>query len=289
MESVLPPVGKNAPDIIRHILQIPFVNEAVDLPRFFISFVGGVRVIHNTDETNPPDGEQAMDIFFDKFQFTGEAGLRFAQDDIKPAILRILQQSIKLRALSVGAGVIVVAVNVINVPSLFHGVLQQHGLLVLNAVAVVGFQRFISVLFGQTAVNSGFHHSDSPIPRIIMKSPAVIIRPAGCTFPVFELIHQLDPFCCELLYGRCVPAAFENTFACLTHGINRNAFFLFAMAAPLQDNVCSAACSIESKRNRKTVPGGYMERYPALYGGCRRSNRKGKIKSIRRKNKNDSK
>ena len=64
-----------------------------------------------------------MDVFFHQFQFPREAGLGFAQDDIKPARLGISQKTVKFRPFPVCPGIIVVTVNAVDFPSLPRGVL----------------------------------------------------------------------------------------------------------------------------------------------------------------------
>lgn len=54
MKPVDAAVGQDASDIIRHILQIPFVHKAVDLAGFFVSLVGGIRIVHDADEADAP-------------------------------------------------------------------------------------------------------------------------------------------------------------------------------------------------------------------------------------------
>ena len=49
----------------------------------------GICVVCDADEANAPDGKEAMYVFFDQFQLTGEAGLCLAQDDVEPMRLRV--------------------------------------------------------------------------------------------------------------------------------------------------------------------------------------------------------
>ena len=89
-----------------------------------------------------------MYILFYQFQFAGKARLSFAEHNVEFVCLRILQQANKFRALSIRAGVIIVAVYVIKLPSLPHSVLQQHGLLILYAAAIIRFKLLVSIFFG---------------------------------------------------------------------------------------------------------------------------------------------
>ena len=78
MKPVFPPVSQDAADVFRHILQIPLVHQAVDLPGLFVALVGRVRIIHQTDKADAPDREEAVDVPFHQLQLTGEAGLALA-------------------------------------------------------------------------------------------------------------------------------------------------------------------------------------------------------------------
>ena len=157
VEAIDPPVRKDAANILGHVLQIPLVYKPVDLAGLFISLVGCIRIVHNTDEPDTPDGKQTVDVLLHKFQLAGKPGLGLTEDDVKPVQFRVFQQPVKFRAAPVGTGVVIVAVNIVEFPPLFHGVLQQHGLLVLDAVAIVGLKLFVPVLLGQAAVNRYFH------------------------------------------------------------------------------------------------------------------------------------
>ena len=162
MKSIFPTAVQHAADVVRHIFQIPLVHEPVDLPRFFVSFAGGVRVVNDAYEPYPPGGEQTVDVFFHQFQFTGEPRLCLAQHDIEFVLLRVPQQTVELRAPPVRACIVVVTINVENVPSLFHRILQQHRFLVLNASEIAGSGRLVPVFLRQSAVERRFHGFASP-------------------------------------------------------------------------------------------------------------------------------
>lgn len=69
MKPVFPPVGQDAADIFRHVLQIPLIDQAVDLPGLFVALVGRIRVVHQTDKADAPDREEAVDVPFHQLQF----------------------------------------------------------------------------------------------------------------------------------------------------------------------------------------------------------------------------
>ena len=79
----------------------------------------------------------------------------FAQHDVEAAPARILQQTVELGAFPVAARIIVVAVNIVYLPALLYRVPYQHGLLVLDAAAVLPGVCLVRVLLRQAAVNGG--------------------------------------------------------------------------------------------------------------------------------------
>ena len=95
MEAVLPSVGEDAADVLRHIFQIPLVHQTIDLPGLLVALVGGVGVVHDADKTDAPDREEAVDVLLYKLQLTGKAGLGLAEDDVKAMGLGIPQQAVK--------------------------------------------------------------------------------------------------------------------------------------------------------------------------------------------------
>ena len=78
MKPVFPPVGQDAADVFRHVLQIPLIDQAVDLPGLFVALVGRIRIIYQADKADAPDREEAVDVPFHQLQLTGEAGLALA-------------------------------------------------------------------------------------------------------------------------------------------------------------------------------------------------------------------
>lgn len=123
MKAVLPAVSQHAFYIFRHILKVPFVDKTVNLSGLFIAFVGSVRVIDNAHEPDSPAWEKPVDVFFNKLKLAGKAGLRFAQHNIESARSCVLEKPVEFRPFAVGSGVVVVAVNVVDFPALFNGIL----------------------------------------------------------------------------------------------------------------------------------------------------------------------
>ena len=89
-----------------------------------------------------------MYVLLNEFKLACKTRLCLAEDNIKSPLFCVMQQTIEFRATSVRPRIVVVAVNVVKLPPLFHCVLQQHCFLVLYAVTIVGLKLLVSVLFG---------------------------------------------------------------------------------------------------------------------------------------------
>ena len=66
-----------------------------------------------------------MDILFHQLHIAGESSLRFAQDDLKFFLFCSLDHPIKVRAKTVRAGVILITVELIDVPAPLYGIVNQ--------------------------------------------------------------------------------------------------------------------------------------------------------------------
>ena len=62
---------------------------------------------------------------------------RLAKNDFELLCLRVLQHPFERRPVRVHAGIVLVAVQVKDVPALFHGITDQDGFLILNALGLV--------------------------------------------------------------------------------------------------------------------------------------------------------
>lgn len=123
-------------DIFRKVLQVPLVDQAVDLAGFFVALDLRVGVVRYGNEANAPDGKQAVDVLLHQLHVPGEAGLGFAEDDMELLPLRRGEHPIEVRPEAVGAGVVLVAVDGVDVPAVINGVRGQQGLLVLDALGL---------------------------------------------------------------------------------------------------------------------------------------------------------
>jgi len=153
-QSLFPLVVKHRADIGGQIFQIPFVDQAVDLARFFVRGIVGIHMVYHRNEADSPLHELSVQIFFHEFHVTGKTGLRFGQYHIKLMFACGLQHRIERRTVPVDAGIILIRIDLVNIKSFLNGVLEQHRLLILNALR---FANFIFIFFAQAAINCCFH------------------------------------------------------------------------------------------------------------------------------------
>ena len=148
----LPPLHvKDHADVLRQILQIPFVDESIDLAGFFVALDLRVGVVCHSDEADSPDGKQAVNVLLHQLHVTGKTGLALAENDLKLLLLGRFDHLVEVRPQAVGAGIILVAVDVVDVPAALHGVADQQRFLVLDAL---GFRLLlIFVLLTQSCIN----------------------------------------------------------------------------------------------------------------------------------------
>ena len=138
----LPPLHvKDHADVLRQVLQVPLIDQAVDLPGFFVPLHLRVGVVGHSDESDAPDEKQTVDVLLYQLHVPGEPGLAFAQDDLELLLPGRFDHPVEVRPQAVSAGVVLVTIDVIDVPAPLHRIVDQQGLLVLDAL---GF-RFVSV------------------------------------------------------------------------------------------------------------------------------------------------
>ena len=120
-------------DIDGQILQIPLVDQTVDLPGLFVGGIVGIHMVHHRNEPDAPLHELSVEVFFHQLHITGKTGLGLCQHHIKPMFAGSLDHRIEGRTVPVDAGVILIRIDLVEFKPLFHGVLDQHRLLVLDA------------------------------------------------------------------------------------------------------------------------------------------------------------
>ena len=131
----LPPLHvKDHADVLRQILQIPFVDESIDLAGFFVAFYLRVGVVGHGDEPYAPKGKQAMDVLLHQFHVPGKPGLALAEEDLKLLFLGRPDHPVEVRPQAVGPRVVLIAIDVVDVPSPLHGVVDQQRFLVLDTL-----------------------------------------------------------------------------------------------------------------------------------------------------------
>ena len=148
----LPPLHvKDQADIFGQVLQVPLVDQAVDLPSFFVALDFGVGIVGHSDKPDAPDGEQTVDVLLHQLHIPSEPGLGLAENDLELFLLGRFDHPVEVRPQAVGAGVVLVTVDVVDVPPPLHRVVDQQGFLVLDAL---GFRFvFVLVFFAQPGIN----------------------------------------------------------------------------------------------------------------------------------------
>ena len=152
--SLLPLMIQHRADIGRQVFQIPLVDQPIDLPGLFVRRIAGIHMIHHSDEPDAPFNELPVQVFFHQFHIPGKARLGLCQHHIEFMFAGSLYHRIERRTVPVDAGVILIGIDLVEFKSLLHSVLEQHGLLVLDAFRFTapGF-----VLLAQAAINCCFH------------------------------------------------------------------------------------------------------------------------------------
>ncbi len=113
---------KDHTDVFGEILQVPLIDQPVDLAGFLVAFDLGIGIVSYRDEADAPYGEQSVDVLLHQFHISGETGLGFAEDDLELLCLRCNQHPVEVRTEAVGAGVVFIAVDGVDVPSMVDGV-----------------------------------------------------------------------------------------------------------------------------------------------------------------------
>lgn len=75
-----------------------------------------------------------MDVLFHQLHVPGKPGLTFAEDDLKLLLLGRLDHPIEVRPQAVCSRVVLVTVDMVDVPPPLHGIVDQKGFLVLDAL-----------------------------------------------------------------------------------------------------------------------------------------------------------
>ena len=124
---------ENCPDIFRKFLRIPFIDQTVDLPCFFVPPKGRIHMIHYRNKANTPPGKPFMEAAFRRHSISGKTGLGLAENDRKTPIFRIGQHPLKSRSVLPQAGIILIGIDVIHCPPLPFCIFQKQRPLILNA------------------------------------------------------------------------------------------------------------------------------------------------------------
>ena len=153
-QTLFPLVVKHRADIGRQVFQIPLVDQAIDLTRFFIRSIVCVHMVNDSNEPNAPLNKLSVQVFFHELHIAGKTGLRLGQHHIKFMFACGLYHRIESRTVPIDAGIILIRINLVNIKTFLNGVLDQHRFLVLNTFR---FANFIFIFFTQAAINCRFH------------------------------------------------------------------------------------------------------------------------------------
>lgn len=148
----LPPLHiKDHADVFGQILQIPLIDETVDLPGLLVAFDLSVGVVGHRNKTDAPNGKQAVDVLLYQLHISGKTRLALAEDDLELLFLGRFDHAVEVGPQAVGAGVVLIAVDMVDIPAALHGVVDQQRLLILDAL---GFGLLlIFVLLTQSCIN----------------------------------------------------------------------------------------------------------------------------------------
>lgn len=92
-----------------------------------------------------------MDVLFHQFHVPGEPGLALAEEDLKLLLLGRLDHLVEVRTQAVGTRVVLIAIDMVDIPPPIHGVVDQQGLLVLDTLGFLLL--FVFVLLTQSCID----------------------------------------------------------------------------------------------------------------------------------------
>lgn len=78
-------------------------------------------------------------------------------------LLCICYHTIPVRTITLTTAIIFINVKIIKFPAFFFHIVCKTQLLVLYALAIIGFKFFIPIFIGQSTINCRFYHSYTPL------------------------------------------------------------------------------------------------------------------------------
>ena len=174
-----PLVVQHRADVIGQVLQIPLIDQAVDLTGFLVGAVVGIHMIHHRDEAYPPLDELAVQVLFHQLHVPGKTGLGLGQHHIEPVLTGSFDHRVEGRTVPVDARIVLIRIDLVDIKTFLDRVLDQHRLLVLDALRFTGL---VFILLAQTAVNSCSHRLHlsfrcNRLPKLYRISPPVATMP----------------------------------------------------------------------------------------------------------------
>ena len=166
----LPPLQvKDHADVFRQVLQIPLVHQAVDLPSLFGALHLRINVVRHRNKADAPDGEQAMDVLFHQLHIPGEPGLALAEENLELFLPGRPDHPVEVGPQAVGPGIILVAVDVVDIPATLHSVAHQQRFLILDTLGLCFV--FVLILFAQSCIYGAENVQPSPLKAQLRPSP----------------------------------------------------------------------------------------------------------------------
>ena len=127
-----------------HSLMSPLIWRAFLLPLTSVSALSATAIKRMPQK-------QRVDVLFYQFHVAGKAGLALAEDNLELLFFRRFNHAVEVRPQTVRAGVILIAVNVVDVPPPLYGVTDEQRFLILDAFR---FRLpFVFVLLTQSCIN----------------------------------------------------------------------------------------------------------------------------------------
>ena len=92
-----------------------------------------------------------MDVLLHQLHVPGEPGLALTEDDLELLLLGRLDHPVEVGPQAVSARVVLIAIDMVDIPPPIHGVVDQQGLLVLDTLGFLLL--FVFVLLTQSCID----------------------------------------------------------------------------------------------------------------------------------------
>ena len=92
-----------------------------------------------------------MDVLFHQFHIPGKPGLALTENHLELPLLRRLDHFAKVRSVPVSAGVVLITIDMIDIPASLQRITDQQRFLVLNALRLI--LMLLLILLAQSGIN----------------------------------------------------------------------------------------------------------------------------------------